>query len=55
MFGKMKKKKLELENDLISEESFSQSRQSYLGILTHCDGYEVGNKLNFMNIEILVK
>lgn len=55
MFGKMKKKKLELENDLISEESFSQSRQSYLGMLTHCDGYEVGNKLNFMNIEILVK
>lgn len=49
MFGKMKKKKLELENDLISEESFSQSRRSYSGMLGHCDGYEVGNKLNFMN------
>jgi len=45
MFGKMKNKKRELENDLISEESFNQSRQSYLGMLTHCDGYRISQKI----------
>lgn len=49
MFGKMKKKKLELENDLISKESFDQSLQSYLGMLAHCDGYKVRNSLPISN------
>jgi hypothetical protein len=38
---KIKRKQLELENNIISEKSFNQYLQSYLGILKHCDGYEI--------------
>jgi hypothetical protein len=37
----LKNKKSELENKLISEESFHQSLQSYLGVLKHCNGYKI--------------
>ena len=41
MFKKMKIKKQELENKLITKESFDQSLQSYLGMLKHCEGYKL--------------
>ncbi|MCX6764021.1 MAG: RNA-directed DNA polymerase [Candidatus Moranbacteria bacterium] len=34
-----------LENNLISEESFNQSRQSYLGMLKYCRGYKIQRKI----------
>lgn len=33
------------QDGLIAEESFSQSLQSYLGMLKHCNGYKIKNKL----------
>ena len=32
-------------NNIISEESFNQSLQSYLGILRHCEGHKIENEL----------
>jgi len=40
MLRKIKEKKFLLREDLISEEVFSQTFQSYLGILRHCRGYK---------------
>lgn len=52
MFRKIKNKKFDLQNNFISEESFNQSLQSYLGTLKHCEGFgirkEVG-KIYFLN------
>ncbi len=45
IFKKMQKRKQELENNSISEESFNQSLQSYLGILKHCDGWKIKKKI----------
>ena len=42
---RLKSKKLDLENEIISKESFGQSLQSYLGILKHCDGYSVKREI----------
>ena len=42
---KLQKRKQELENNSISEESFNQSLQSYLGILKHCDGWKIKKKI----------
>jgi len=39
MFKKIRIKKQELENKLITKESFDQSLQSYLGMLKHCEGH----------------
>lgn len=41
MFRKLKKKYAQLKSGIISEESFNQSFQSYLGVLKHCEGYEI--------------
>ncbi len=41
----MRVKKELLDGDLIDEEAFNQSLQSYLGILSHCQGHKVGMKL----------
>ena len=38
-------KKNERENKIISQESFNQSLQSYLGVLKHCKGYKAERKL----------
>ena len=38
---KIKMKSFDLENRLISEKSFNQSLQSYLGVLKHCRGYKI--------------
>ncbi|MBI2459024.1 MAG: group II intron reverse transcriptase domain-containing protein [Parcubacteria group bacterium] len=35
----------ESQNEIISEESFKQSLQSYLGMLKHCRGYKVEKKI----------
>lgn len=43
MMKKIKNKKLDLENSLISKKSFEQSLQSYLGMLKHCEGYKIRN------------
>ena len=46
---KLMKIKEKLENRLISEESFNQSVQSYLGILKHCNGYKA--KQEILNLD----
>ncbi len=46
MFHKIKKKKADCEIGNISENSLQQSLQSYCGVLKHCRGYKIKNKLN---------
>ncbi len=46
MFKKLSKKLKYLEEDLISEKSFNQSVQSYLGMLKHCNGYDIVKEMN---------
>ena len=45
MLRKIKEKSFLLREDLISEESFNQSLQSYLGMLGHCRGYNIRKKI----------
>jgi RNA-directed DNA polymerase len=45
MLRKIKEKKLLLRENLISDEKFNQSLQSYLGILTHCQGYNIKKQI----------
>lgn len=45
IFKKLKDKKQDLEDRIISEKSFRQSLQSYLGVLGHCEGYGVGKEI----------
>ena len=45
---KIKKKYQELQVNLISEQSFNQSLQSYLGVLKHCKGYKI--KKNILSL-----
>ena len=49
IFKKLMKRKNKLENRLISEESFNQSIQSYLGILKHCNGHKI--KQEMLNLD----
>jgi RNA-directed DNA polymerase len=42
---KLKQKKLKFANGDISEESFNQSLQSYLGILKHCKGHKIRKRI----------
>ncbi|HAI74435.1 MAG TPA: hypothetical protein DCS28_00975 [Candidatus Moranbacteria bacterium] len=46
MLKKIKNKKLDLKNNLISESHFYQSLQSYLGVLKHCEGWGIRNGIN---------
>ena len=48
MLKKIKQKNLELAMREISEESFNQSLQSYLGILSHCKGHKINNEIRKM-------
>lgn len=41
MFKKIENKYSDWQDGLISEESFNQGRQSYLGMLKHCNGYGI--------------
>jgi len=45
MMKKLRQKKMDVKNGLISAESFEQSRQSYLGILGHCRGWRIMREL----------
>jgi retron-type reverse transcriptase len=45
MFRKLGKKREYLLDNLISEESFNQSLQSYLGILKHCNGHKIAQNI----------
>lgn len=45
MFKRIKLNKQKLDVGLMSEESFNQSLQSYLGILKHCNGYKIKQQL----------
>lgn len=45
MIKKIQNKKNDLEKRIISKESFRQSLQSYLGILKHCEGWKIGEKI----------
>lgn len=45
MLKNMKKKRQDLENGVIFNESFEQSRQSYLGALKHCNGFRIKQML----------
>ncbi len=45
MMKKIKKKRENLENNLISKKSFNQRLQSYYGILKHCNGYGIEKEI----------
>ncbi|MDP2736468.1 MAG: reverse transcriptase/maturase family protein [bacterium] len=45
MFNKINGRYNELQNKIISEESFNQSLQSYLGMLKHCRGYKIEKEI----------
>jgi len=42
---KIKEKKFLLREDLVSEDLFNQSLQSYFGMLNHCEGYAIRKKI----------
>lgn len=46
MFREMKKKKILLSRGVIDQDSFDQSRQSYLGMLSHCKGFILRKRLS---------
>lgn len=46
MFRKIIENKKKLSQNLVSNDSFNQSLQSYLGMLVHCNGYKLGLKLD---------
>ncbi len=45
MLKKIRLRKQQFDQGLITEESFNQSLQSYLGILKHCQGYKIKCRL----------
>jgi len=45
MLQKFNQKKIALDNGIISKESFEQSWQSYLGVLGHCRGWKIVERI----------
>lgn len=45
MFRKINQRIKEFKQNKISEESFNQTIQSYFGVLEHCNGLKLKNKL----------
>ncbi len=45
MFRKLNNKQKELKQNIITQEKFNDSLNSYLGILKHCDGYKVEREI----------
>ena len=45
MFKKIKSKRNDLKNGIISQESFNHSLQSYLGVLKHCEGWGIEERI----------
>lgn len=53
IFKKIKNRYDEWRKNLISGESFNQSRQSYFGVLKHCAGYKIKERIeSILNVEI---
>jgi len=48
MFRKIKIKRLELRDCIITEKCFNQTMQSYLGVLKHCNSYKIKNDLLYL-------
>ena len=48
MMKKLRRKYVLLQNEIIAQEPFDQSLQSYLGILTHCRGHKIRNKIGLL-------
>ncbi|MDD5731431.1 MAG: reverse transcriptase domain-containing protein [Patescibacteria group bacterium] len=46
MFKKLRAKKRLLDQKVISQESFEQIRQSYFGVLKHCEGWKLTKELS---------
>ncbi len=55
MLKKISGKCEDLQNGLISEDSFNQSLQSYLGIFKHCEGYKIEKILLDINGKMLLE
>ena len=49
MLSKIKEKRFLLREELISKETFNQSLQSYLGMLSHANAFRLGQKIRFIN------
>lgn len=49
IINKIINKREELDDNLISQELLRQSLNSYLGILGHCNGYELGNEIIWLS------
>jgi len=50
MFKKIKQNFKKYQNGLISQQSFNQSLQSYLGILNHCSGYKIKETIDKLGV-----
>lgn len=50
MLKKIAQKYASFQNGIISENSFDQSLQSYLGILKHCEGHKLQNEISTYDI-----
>ena len=48
IFKKIKMRRKDLIAGFVSEKSFNQSLQSYLGVLKHCKGYKIIGKILFL-------
>lgn len=48
MFRTLSEKRAQLRNGSISQDSFNQSLQSYLGALRHCDGYKIEKEMGVL-------
>lgn len=46
---KVIKRKDEFDDGLVSEESFRQSLHSYLGMISHCNGYDLENEVIWLS------
>jgi retron-type reverse transcriptase len=53
MFKNLKIKKNHLKQEIVSENEFNQSFQSYLGILKHCDGHNLNLKISGAGLLVL--
>ncbi len=52
MLRKIQEKRFLLREDLIAEEKFGQTLNSYLGMLTHCRGYKIQKREALWGIDV---
>jgi len=48
MMKKLQAKYVDLQNGIITKESFNQSSQSYFGLMKHCEAYNLRRKLRLI-------